>query len=47
MVAIESGGEIIQPAASITVDDQEANILGRNLSSQIGIKLIKEKPKHY
>ena len=47
MVAIESGGEIIQPAAFITVDDQKANILGRNLSSQIGIKLIKEKPKHY
>ena len=46
-LAIESGGWTIQSASFIVVDDQKANILGRNLLPKIGIKLIQEKPQNY
>ena len=28
------------------VDDQQANIIGRNILPQIGIKLVQDKPPH-
>ena len=43
---MESGGWTIQSAPFIVSDDQKANILGRNLLPNIGIKLIQEKPQH-
>ena len=46
ILAIESGGWTIQWAPFIVVDDQKANILGRNLLSSFRIKLSQEKPQH-
>ena len=46
IVAIESGGWTIQSAPFIAVHDQKANILDPNLLSNIGIKLIQEKPQY-
>ena len=42
---IESGGWKIQAAPFIIVDNQKANIIGRNILPQLGIRLIQEKPK--
>ena len=41
---IESWGWKVQTAPFIIVDNQKANILGRNLLPRIGIKLIQDKP---
>ena len=40
---IESGGWKIQTASFLVVDDRRANIMGRNLLPQIGIKLHQER----
>ena len=45
IIAIESGAWKIQSAPFIMVDDKKANIFGRNLLPQIGIKLIQEQQK--
>ena len=42
IITIESGGWKIQSAPLIIVDDQKANIIGRNILPQIGVKLIKK-----
>ena len=42
----ESGGWPIELAPFIVVDDQNANILGRNLLPNIGIKLVQEKTQY-
>ena len=39
IIAIESGGWKVQSAPFIVVDDKKANVIGRNLLPQIGIKL--------
>ena len=44
VITIESGRWIVQTAPLIIVDNQKANILGRNLLPRIGIKLIQDKP---
>ena len=46
IVTIESGGWKIGAAPFIIVDNQKANIIGRNILPQIGIRIIQEKPKH-
>ena len=45
IITIESGGWRIQSAPFIIVDDQKANIIGRNILPQIGVELIHEKEK--
>ena len=45
IITIESGGWKLKSAPFIIVDDQKANILGRNMLPQIGVKLIQEKQK--
>ena len=45
IIAVESGGWTVQPATFIIVDDQKANIIGRNILPIIGIKLLLNKPK--
>ena len=45
IITIESGGWKIQSATFIIVDDQKANIIGRNILPQIGVRLIQEKHK--
>ena len=45
IITIESGGWKIQLAPFIIVDDQKANIIGRNILPQIGVKLIQKKQK--
>ena len=45
IITIQSGGSKIQSALFIIVDDQEANIIGRNILPQIGVRLIQEKRK--
>ena len=45
IITIESGGWKIQSALFIIVDNQKANIIGRNILPQIGVKLIQEKHK--
>ena len=45
IITIESGGWKIQSAPFIIVDDQRANIIGRIMLPQIGVKLIQEKHK--
>ena len=42
---IESGGWKIKADPLIIVDNQKANIIGRNILPQLGINLIQEKPK--
>ena len=42
IITIESGGWKIQSAPFILVDDQKANIIGRNILPQIGVRLIQE-----
>ena len=44
IVTIESGGWKVQTVPFIIVDNQKANILGRNLLPRIGIRLIQDKP---
>ena len=46
IIAVESGQWIIQSAPFIIVDDQKANIIGRNVLPKIGINLVQDKPKH-
>ena len=41
------GGWAIHLVSFIVVDYQKANILGRNLLAQIGIKFIQEKPQNH
>ena len=43
IASIESGGWTVQIASFIVVDDRRANIMGRNLLPQIGIKLHQER----
>ena len=43
IITIESGGWKNQSAPFIIVDDQKANIIGRNILPQIGISLIQKK----
>ena len=45
IIMIESGGWKIQAAPFIIVDNQKANIIGKNTLPQLGIRLIQEKPK--
>ena len=45
IITIKSGGWKIQSAPFIIVDDQKANIIGRNILPQIGVKRIQEKNK--
>ena len=45
IIMIESRGWKIQTAPFFIVDDQKANIIGRNILPRIGIKLIQEKQK--
>ena len=45
IVTIESGGWKIGAAPFIIVDNQKANIIGKNILPQIGIRLVLEKPK--
>ena len=45
IVTIESGGWKIRAAPLIIVDNQKANIIGRNTLPQIGIRPVQEKPK--
>ena len=45
ILTIKSRGWKIQSAPFIIVDDQKANIIGRNILPQIGVKLIQEKHK--
>ena len=45
IITIESGAWKTQPAPFIIIDDQKANIIGRNILPQIGVKLIQEKHK--
>ena len=45
IITIKSGGWRKQSALFIIVDDQKANIIGRNILPQIGFKLIQEKQK--
>ena len=45
IVALESGEWTVQSSQCIKVDDEKAHIIGRNLSSKIEIRLIKDKPK--
>ena len=42
IITIESGGWKIHSAPFIAVDDKKANIVGRSILPQIGIKLIQE-----
>ena len=45
IIIIESGGWKIHSAPIIVVDDKKANIIGRKILLQIGIKLIQEQHK--
>ena len=45
IITIESGSWKIQSATFIIVDDQKANIIGRIILPQIGVRLIQEKYK--
>ena len=45
IVTIEPGGWKIRADSFIIVDNQKANIIGRNILPQIGIRLVQEKPK--
>ena len=45
IITIESGGWRIQSAPFIILDDQKANIIGRNILTQIGVELTQEKQK--
>ena len=45
IVTIESGGWKMRAAPFIIVDNQKANIIGRNILLQNGIRLLQEKPK--
>ena len=45
IVTIESGGWKIRAAPFIIVDEQNANVIGRNILPQIGVKLVQEKQK--
>ena len=47
MIALEPCGWTIQSSQFILVDDEKANIVGRNLLPQIGLKFILEKRKQY
>ena len=47
MIALEPCGWTIQPSQFILVDHEKANIVGRNLLPQIGLKIILEKRKQY
>ena len=44
-VEIESGGWTLQSVPFIILDDQKTNIVGRSILTQIGIKLMRKKPK--
>ena len=46
IITVESGGWKIQTAPFTLVDNHKANIIGRNLSPRIGIRLIQEKQTH-
>ena len=46
ILAKEFGEWTIESAPYIVVDDQNANILGRNLLPNIGKKLVQEKPQY-
>ena len=46
ILAKKSDGWSLKSAPFIVVDDQKANILGRNLLPNIGINIIQEKPQH-
>ena len=43
IITIETGGWKIQSAPFIIVDDQKANMVGRNILPQIGVRMIQEK----
>ena len=45
IIRVDSGGLEIQAATFITVNDQKAIIISRNILPQIEIKFIQEKPK--
>ena len=45
IITIESGGWKLQAVPFIIVDDQKANTIGRNILTQIGIKLVQEKQR--
>ena len=45
IITIESGRWKVHSAPFIIVDDQKANVIGRNILPQVGVKLIQEKHK--
>ena len=45
IITIKPGGWKIESAPFIIVDDQKANIIGRNILPHISIKLVQEKHK--